>query len=68
MSPFWESATYSISAIIFELSNENINLKMMDHGTRKRSEKKPKRTRKTQKSAKEKPYVEQINEDRKSVV
>lgn len=35
---------------------------MMDHGTRKEVKEKPKRTRKTQKSAKEKPYVEQINE------
>ena len=50
MSPFWESAFYSISATIFELSNE------------KEVKEKPKRTRKTQKSAKEKPYVEQINE------
>ena len=109
MSPFWESAFYSISATIFELSNENINLKPVllvimdghsyepemcrflelapevpdevfeDTGVflefqkgqtktliskwwimaqEKEVKEKPKRTRKTQKSAKEKPYVE----------
>ena len=40
MSAFWESVFYSILASTFGLSNENINLKMMDHGTKKRCERK----------------------------